>query len=81
MALSERSYTRKTYEYDRATPRDVMGITTNLGPIETGKPADPVIVTGDPLTRIEDARKVEVVVKNGAVYTTDQLLTRPVDGR
>ena len=57
---------------------EAVGVASDLGSIEPGKLADLVVVTGDPLTRIEDARRVEVVVKNGTVYTIDQLLTRPV---
>lgn len=56
---------------------EAVGVAKDLGSIEAGKLADLVIVTGDPLTRIEDARNVDVVVKDGKPYSIEQLLTRP----
>ena len=56
---------------------ETVGVSKDLGSIEPGKLADMVIVNGDPLTNIHDALKVEQVIRNGEVFTIDQLLTRP----
>jgi len=45
-----------------------------LGVVEAGALADLAMVEGDPLRRIEDAAKVKLVMKNGEVFTVDQLL-------
>ena len=52
-----------------------LGAEADLGSIEPGKLADMVIVDGDPLVHIEDARKVITVIKNGRVYTMKMLLS------
>ena len=56
---------------------ETVGVSTDLGSIEPGKLADLVIVNGDPLTRIHDALNVEQVIRNGEVYSIEQLLTHP----
>ena len=55
---------------------DALGEGANLGSIEAGKLADLVIVTGDPLADIRNARKVRTVIKNGEVHTVESLLKR-----
>jgi imidazolonepropionase-like amidohydrolase len=55
---------------------DALGESANLGSIEAGKLADLVIVTGDPLADIKNARKVRTVIKNGEVHTLEELLKR-----
>jgi imidazolonepropionase-like amidohydrolase len=55
---------------------EALGEGANLGSIEAGKLADLVIVTGDPLLDIKNARKVRTVIKDGVVHTLDALLTR-----
>jgi len=45
-----------------------------LGVIAPDALADMVIVKGDPLARIEDAANVSVVIKNGAVFSIDDLV-------
>jgi Tol biopolymer transport system component len=45
-----------------------------IGVIEAGALADLNIVEGDPLARIEDAAKVRYVLKEGTVYTPDELM-------
>jgi Tol biopolymer transport system component/imidazolonepropionase-like amidohydrolase len=55
---------------------EALGEGANLGSIEAGKLADLVIVTGDPLADIKNARKVRTVIKNGEVHTVEELLKR-----
>ncbi|MDJ1503122.1 amidohydrolase family protein [Xanthocytophaga agilis] len=56
---------------------EAVGVSKDLGSVEPGKLADLVIVTGDPLTQIRDAWNVETVIKNGEVYSLEELLKRP----
>ena len=53
---------------------DAMGLSKDLGSVAAGRLADLMMVDGNPLERIGDTRKVKVVIKNGEVYTEDQLL-------
>jgi Tol biopolymer transport system component/imidazolonepropionase-like amidohydrolase len=55
---------------------EALGEGANLGSIEAGKLADLVIVSGDPLADIRNARKVRTVIKNGEVHTVESLLKR-----
>jgi imidazolonepropionase-like amidohydrolase len=55
---------------------EALGEGANLGSIEAGRLADLVILTGDPLADIKNARKVRAVIKNGQAYTLDELLKR-----
>ncbi|HJU42599.1 MAG TPA: LpqB family beta-propeller domain-containing protein [Vicinamibacterales bacterium] len=55
---------------------EALGEGANLGSIEPGKLADLVIVGGDPLADIRNARKVRTVIKNGEVHTLESLLER-----
>jgi adenine deaminase len=45
-----------------------------LGQVAPGMLADLAMVEGDPLTRIEDAAKVKMVMKNGVAYTPEELM-------
>ena len=47
---------------------------SDLGTIEVGKLADLVIVEGNPLKDIRNAKKTRVVIKNGEVYELDLLI-------
>ncbi len=51
----------------------IVGVEQDLGTIAPGKLADLIAVEGNPLVSITDARRVQVVVKNGEVYTQAQL--------
>lgn len=51
-----------------------IGVDQDLGTIESGKLADMIIVEGDPLARIQDAMKIDMVIKNGITYTVSELL-------
>ena len=46
----------------------------DLGSIEPGKLADLVVVDGDPLADIRNARKVKTVIKDGQVFDMKALL-------
>jgi imidazolonepropionase-like amidohydrolase len=52
-----------------------LGAEADLGSIEPGKLADMVIVDGDPLEDILNARKVNAVIKNGEVYDMDTIMS------
>ena len=56
---------------------EALGVADDLGSIETGKLADLVVVEGNPLQNIHDARAVRVVIANGKVYELENLLKRP----
>jgi len=47
---------------------EAVGVAKDLGSIEKNKLADLIIVDGDPLKRVQDAMKVNKVIKNGAIY-------------
>ena len=55
---------------------EALGEGANLGSIEAGKLADLVIVGGDPLADVRNARNVRTVIKNGEVHTLESLLKR-----
>lgn len=46
----------------------------DLGSIEPGRLADLVVVEGNPLDDIRDAARVRTVIKNGDVFTIEQIL-------
>ncbi|MFQ5690621.1 MAG: amidohydrolase family protein [Gemmatimonadota bacterium] len=56
---------------------ETLGVGEDLGTIEPGKLADLVVVDGNPLRHIGDARRVRLVLKDGRVYTEEELLRRP----
>ena len=56
---------------------EALGVADDLGSIEGGKLADLVVVDGNPLKNIHDARAVRIVIANGKVYELDDLLKHP----
>jgi hypothetical protein len=50
-------------------PAKAYGLTKDLGTLEPGHLADLIIVSGDPLKDINDAAKVECVMKNGQLQS------------
>ncbi|PYR24726.1 MAG: amidohydrolase [Acidobacteria bacterium] len=57
------------------TAADALGAGADLGTIAPGKLADMVVIDGNPLTRIEDARRVNTVIKNGQVLDMKLIMT------
>jgi Tol biopolymer transport system component len=55
-------------------PARAFGVERDLGSIEPGKLADMTIVVGDPLKDINAAANVKFTVKDGLVYSIDELL-------
>jgi Tol biopolymer transport system component len=53
---------------------DAVGLGDQLGSIVPGRLADLTMVEGNPLERISDARRVRIVIKDGVVYTAEQLM-------
>ena len=55
------------------TAAQVMKRDAELGSIAPGKLADMILVNGDPTINISDIRKIDVVVKGGAVMYPSEL--------
>ena len=55
----------------------LLNAQNDLGTLEVGKLADMAIVEGNPLVNIRDTMRVRKVIKNGAVFTIDELLNVP----
>ncbi len=54
----------------------VLGIADEAGRVEAGKRADLVVLDADPTADIANARRVRLVVRNGAVYRRAELAPR-----
>jgi imidazolonepropionase-like amidohydrolase len=59
---------------------DALGAGADLGTIQVGKLADLVIVEGDPLSDVRNARNIRTVIKNGEVFEMKELLTATATG-
>jgi len=55
-------------------PAQAYGLTKDLGTLEKGKLADLIIVSGDPLADIEAAANVQCVMKNGNLWSVEEIL-------
>jgi hypothetical protein len=55
-------------------PAEHFGVDDDLGTLEQGKLADMTFVEGNPLEQIEDAMQVRMTMKNGKLYTIQDLL-------
>ena len=58
-----------------------LGIARETGSVEAGKRADLVVLDADPTADIANARRVRVVVRNGALYWRPELLPPGGGGR
>ncbi len=54
-------------------PARVMGVEKELGTVEKGKRGDLILVDGNPLEDIRNARNVEYVITNDTMYRTAEL--------
>ena len=57
-----------------ALPAKVMGLEDDLGTVQPGRLADLCFVRGNPLEDIHAAFDVEMVMKNGRLYSVDDLI-------
>jgi imidazolonepropionase-like amidohydrolase len=60
---------------------EYLGMSEDLGSIETGKLADLVILDANPLDDIRNSERIDMVVMNGRLYdaqTLDQLAPDPI---
>jgi Tol biopolymer transport system component len=55
-------------------PAKAYGLTKDLGTIEPGHLADLIIVSGDPLKNIDDAARVQCVMKNGKLQSVASIM-------
>ena len=55
-------------------PAKAYGYGKDLGSLETGKLADLVMVSGDPLRDIKEAANVQQVMVDGRLYSTTELM-------
>ncbi len=60
-----------------SVPAELLGVAKDLGTVEPGKLADLVLVEGDPLKDVRDARNVRKVMKNGQLYEVSDLVDFP----
>jgi Amidohydrolase family len=57
-----------------ALPAKVMGLEGEIGTVERGAVADLLFIRGNPLDHIQDLFNIDMVMKNGRLYTIDDLI-------
>lgn len=70
----------ETLRIATSLPAKAQGVERDLGTVESGKLADLVFVDGDPSKDIRDFARVRMVMKNGRLFTIDEL-TAPFAGQ
>jgi imidazolonepropionase-like amidohydrolase len=60
-------------------PAESLGIDKELGSLEAGKLADFMVLTANPLEKIENSETIELVVKNGQAYDPKALALAPTE--
>lgn len=55
-------------------PAERLGVEEDLGTLESGKLADMAFVEGNPLENIRDAMQVRMTMKNGKLYSVEDLV-------
>ena len=65
----------RALETATSLPAKAFGLTKDLGTIEPGKLADLIIVLGDPLKNINDATRVQCVMKNGVMQSVGRIMS------
>jgi hypothetical protein len=58
------------------TSARILGPRAGTGELRQGGPADFFVVDGDPLARVEDLRRIRVVVRNGELLDPKELLAQ-----
>jgi hypothetical protein len=62
-----------------ALPAEVMGLKGEIGTVERGAIADLLFIRGNPLDHIQDLFNLDMVMKNGRLYTIDDLIAPYAD--
>ena len=57
------------------TAAEALGKDNELGSVEAGKLADMLILNADPLADIDNASRIELIIKGGRQYRTSELLS------
>jgi imidazolonepropionase-like amidohydrolase len=57
-----------------ANGADYLEGSSRIGTLSVGKPADLVVIHGDPSSRISDIENVEIVFKDGIGYDSAKLI-------
>jgi amidohydrolase family protein len=56
-----------------SNPASFFALESTLGSIESGKTADLVLLAGNPVTDIQNTRKIRAVIANGRLFTREDL--------
>ena len=52
----------------------LIGVDKSVGTLEVGKAADMVVLDGDPLNNITDIFNVDATIKDGQVFTKEEMI-------